>query len=241
MQSRATGSSSGSAALLPAEQPHRPDRPAHDPAQHVAAALVGRRDAVADEHQRGADVVGDHPQPHVVGVRLAGRRARSARRSVLPVSSAARARIGRDLVDLVEVVDALQQRRHPLQAHAGVDVLRRQLAEDREVLLVRARRRDLVLHEDEVPELQVPVLVDLRAALGAVGGAAVVVELRARAARARDAHRPEVVLLAAAHDALQRAARSLVPDLDRLVVVEVDRRPDLLRVEPEAALARPAW
>jgi hypothetical protein len=30
-----------------------------------------------------------------------------------------------DLVDLVEVVDALQDRGHPLQAHAGVDVLGR--------------------------------------------------------------------------------------------------------------------
>jgi hypothetical protein len=40
-----------------------------------------------------------------------------------------------DLVDLVEVLLALQQVGHPLDAHAGVDVLLRQLAEDREALL----------------------------------------------------------------------------------------------------------
>ena len=43
-------------------------------------------------------------------------------------------------VDLVDVVDALQQRGHPLQAHAGVDVAGRQLAQDVEVLLARAPR-----------------------------------------------------------------------------------------------------
>ena len=55
-------------------------------------------------------------------------------------------------------------------------------------------------------------------ALLAVGGAAVVVQLRARAGGAGDAHRPEVVLLAAAHDPRRRHT-DLLPQLDRLVVV----------------------
>ena len=107
-----------------------------------------------------------------------------------------------DLVDLVQVVDALQDRRRsapgPCRCRCSSPAARR--GSRKSSLLVHVG--DLVLHEDEVPELHVAVLVDLRAALRAVVGAAVVVELRARAARARDAHRPEVVLLAAAHDPL---------------------------------------
>ena len=61
-----------------------------------------------------------------------------------------------DLVDLVHVVDALQQVGDALQAHAGVDVLLRQLAEDAELLLA-PHLVDLVLHEDEVPDLEEPV------------------------------------------------------------------------------------
>ena len=139
-----------------------------------------------------------------------------------------------DLVDLVHVVDALQQRRHPLEAHAGVDVLLRQRTDDVEVFL-RAERTHLVLHEDVVPELHVAVFVDLGAALAPVFRAAVVVDLGARAGRAGNAHRPVVVGLAPAHDALQRHAGA-APDVDRLVVVEVDGRPQPLRVEPVAAV-----
>jgi hypothetical protein len=46
-----------------------------------------------------------------------------------------------DLVDLVHVVDALQQVGDALEAHAGVDVLLRQLAAMSEVLLAAARLR----------------------------------------------------------------------------------------------------
>ena len=156
----------GQARVVEAEQAHRAHRAAQHPAQHVAAALVAGGDAVADEHQRGAHVVGDDPQPHVVGVRLADH--------VAGVDAVALAgELGRplehgvDLVDLVEVVDALEQGRHPLQAHAGVDVALGQRAGDVEVVL-GADRRELLLHEHEVPELEVAVLVDGRAALAAV-------------------------------------------------------------------------
>ena len=52
-------------------------RAAHDPAQHVAAALVGRHHAVGDQEGRGAQVVGDD----LVRGRAPRRRAR------VPVSS----------------------------------------------------------------------------------------------------------------------------------------------------------
>ena len=134
------------------------------------------------------------------------------------MSSLARSRMCAGGVDLVDVLDALQQRGHPLEAHAGVDVLRRQVAPDVEVDL-GAHGGELVLHEDEVPDLEVAVLVGDRAALDAVLGAAVVVDLRAGSAGAGDAHRPVVVLGVAALDAVEREADDLVPDVERLVVV----------------------
>ena len=140
-----------------------------------------------------------------------------------------------DLVDLVEVVDALQQGRHPLQAHAGVDVALGQRAGDVEVVL-GAHRRELLLHEHQVPELEVAVLVDGRAALGAVLGAAVEVDLAARATGTGHAHVPVVVELAAAGDPRLGHPDRVAPDRERLVVVLVDGGPDQVGVEAVAAL-----
>ena len=138
-------------------------------------------------------------------------------------------------VGLVDVVDALQQARHPLDAHAGVDVLARQRPEDLEVGLAGALAA-LVLHEDEVPDLDVAVLVGFRAAVDAVLGSAVVVDLRRRPARAGDAHRPVVVGHAAALDALGGQPGHLLPQRDGLVVVEIDGGPEPFGIEPVAAL-----
>ncbi len=210
--------------LVGAEQAHRPDRAADDAAQDVAAALVGRRDAVAHQHHGGAGVVGDDAQPHVGG-RVGAVAGPGQLRGAVEDGAAG--------VDLVQVVDALQDGGDPLQAHAGVDVLRRQRAGDVEVDL-RAHRRQLVLHEDEVPQLEVAVLVGDRPALAAVLRPAVVVDLAARAAGARDAHVPVVVGLVAALDA--RLGDVALPELDRLVVVEVGRRPEPVLGQAVAAV-----
>ena len=102
------------AALRAGQQPQVADGAAQDPAQHIAAALVGGGDAVGDEHDRRAHVVGHHAQRHVgarvPAVLLLGQFGRPVEH--LPHG-----------VDLVDVVDALEQDGHPLQAHAGVDVL----------------------------------------------------------------------------------------------------------------------
>ncbi len=94
----------------------------------------------------------------------------------------------------------------------------------------------LVLHEDEIPDLDVAVLVGHRAALDAVLGAAVVVDLRRRAARSGDAHRPVVVGHAAALDALGRQPGDLLPQAGGLVVIEIDCRPEPFGIEAVAAL-----
>lgn len=62
-----------------------------------------------------------------------------------------------------------------------------------EMSVVAARTAELLLHEHEVPELEVAVLVDSRATLGPVLRATVEVDLAARAAGAGDAHVPVVV------------------------------------------------
>src|SRR5439155_17911026 len=108
-------------------------------------------------------------------------------------------------------------------------------AEPRVDVLLRQRRRrpvrvELVLHEDEVPELQEALAAG--AARLAVGLAAarllapVVVDLRVGTARTRTADRPEVLRRREPHDALGRHP-DLLPELDR----------DLVRAELELGVA----
>src|SRR5206468_10954238 len=86
--------------------------------------------------------------------------------------------------------DLLHDRREALDAHPGVHVLLREWRQ-------RAVRAELVLHEDEVPELEEAVAP--RAGRRAAGVAAAVllapveVDLGVRPAGARPAHRPEVL------------------------------------------------
>ena len=209
--------------LVDAEQPGRAHDPAQQAAQHVAAALVGRGHAVTDDHDAGAGVVGDHPEADVVDL-------------VDAVATAGELLGARDHraheVGVVDARHALQQGRDALDPHAGVDVLLRQRADRREVVLRRALAAD-VLHEDEVPDLQVAVLVGLRAAVAAVLGAAVEVDLRAGAAGAGDAHVPVVVLPAAALDAV--LGQEPAPQRVGLVVVAVDGGPQPVGVDPVPA------
>ena len=88
-------------------------------------------------------------------------------------------------VGLVDGDDALEDRRGPLEAHAGVDVLLRERRQ-------RAVLVELVLHEHEVPELEEAVALAAGRAVGAAAAellAAVVEELGVGPAGAR-ARRP---------------------------------------------------
>ena len=80
---------------------------------------------------------------------------------------------------------------------------------------------ELVLHEDEVPELEEALALAAGRALGAAAAdvlAAVVEELGVRPARAGAADRPEVVRAVEPHDPLGRHAFRL-PEPDRLFVL----------------------
>ena len=232
------GQQLGQAGLFDAEQAHGADGPADQAAQHVAAALVGGGHAVGDQHEGRADVVGNDAHPDVVRVvRVLG----GLRGGVLPAGEG-RGPVdhGADLVRLVHVLDVLEDHREALHAQARVDVLLGQLAGDVEVHL-GADVVDLVLHEHEVPDLDVAVFVGDGAALDAVGRAAVVVDLRAGTGGAGLAGGPVVVGLAHALDPLGRHAGVLQPQLLGLVVLFVDGDPEPLRRQSVPAVVHAAW
>ena len=194
-------------------------RPPHDPPEHVAPPLVRRQHPVGDQERGRAQVVGDHPVVHLprpVGVAVG--------------------RLGRGLdqrphqVGVVVVVLALQHRPDPLQPHAGVDRRPRQRH-------AAAVLELLELHEDEVPDLDEPVAVLVRAPRRPARDAlpVVVEDLRAGPARAGRPHHPEIVHGGDADDPLVRQPRHLLPEVRRHVVVVIDRdRQPVLR-QPEVA------
>ena len=117
-----------------------------------------------------------------------------------------------------------------LQAHAGVHARRGQI-------LQRAVGLHIELHEHMVPDLYVAVAVLLGRARRATGnlGAVVIKDFRAGAAGAGVGHHPEVVagvlgalVVADAHHALGRQANVVCPDVVGLVVIDVDRGPELV-------------
>lgn len=202
------------------------DGAAQHPAQDVTAPLVGGGDPVGQQHQGGADVVGDDAEADVGG-------GVGAVAGPGQLGGGVQDRAG--LVDLVEVGLVLEEGGHPLQPHAGVDVAVREFAEDR-VPRLAVPLAAFVLHEDEVPELHEAVLVHGRAALRAEGRAPVVVQLGGGAAGAGDAHGPEVVLVAPVHDPRVGQPGGPAPQGAGLGVGVVDGDPDPGRVQAVAAV-----
>ena len=93
-----------------AEQLRMAHRAAHDPAQHIAAALVRRQHAVGDQERRRPQMIGDHAQRGLLlALRIgAGQFGDGADQ-------------GDEQVDVVIVVLALQDGGDALQPRAGVD------------------------------------------------------------------------------------------------------------------------
>ena len=223
ISSRTTAGEARQERALDADPAALLDRAAHDAAQHVAAVLVRRHDAVGDQERHPARVVGEDAQ-RAVDVELARR---SGARQLLAEPDQRQ-----ELVGLEHRRRVLQDRRHAVEPQAGVDVLLRQRRE-------RVHRVLVVLHEDEVPVLQEALVL----AAGQVVGlaelqAAVEVELRARAARADRAGLPEVLRARARDDPLARDA-DRQPRLDRLLVgAEAELLVALEDRDPDAARDR---
>ena len=190
---------------------------AHDPAQDVAAALVGGRDAVGDQEAGRAQVVGDD------AVRGRGRAFRLHARGVF-----GRRDQGAEEIGLIVRLHALHDGGHAFQAHAGVDLRLGQRA-------LGPVLEPLELHEDEVPELQEPVAVLIGTARGPAGQLRALVDkdLGARTAGTGVAHRPEVVRRRDADDAVVGEAGDLLPEVRRLVVGMEDRDEQLVLRQPE--------
>jgi hypothetical protein len=217
------GQEFGHDVLVNPEEPHRPDHATHQAAQHVPAALVRGGHSVADQHQGGADVIGHHAESHV---RL-GIAAVCAPGEFLGLGDN-----GKNLVDLVEVARALEEVGDTFETHPGVDVLLGEFTQDFEILLAGAAAA-FHLHEHEVPDLQEPVLVHDRSAIGPKLGSPVHVDLRTGSGRSGLSRGPEVILHAAPLDAFGGESRHAAPQACRLVVPLVHRHPDGIGIESE--------
>ena len=192
------------------------DRTTDDPSQHVPAPLVRGRHAVGGQEAHAASVVDEHAHR----LRHGGVVAVGASAALLGPAHDRQHRI-----DLEDRDVALQDRRDPLEAHAGVDVLRGQLRETPFGVAC-------VLHEHEVVELQVAIALVPRLSVRPPLGATVVEDLAARTARTRRAGLPEVVR-AERDDAIGRnahgepvVARLRVQFEAQFRVALVDRHPD---------------
>ena len=180
-------------------------------AQHVAATLVARQDAVGDHEVDRAGVVGNNAQ--------------GAARALVVVAHVARAR------DLLAELDealhdvaveerglALHDGAHALKTHAGIEVAMRELRHRTVLLTVKLR-------EHEVPVLEETVAVAAGRAIRTSAAnvlAHVVVDLGAGTAGSGRTGSPEVVVLAESRDVvLGNAERA--PDVVRLVIIGKDR------------------
>ena len=142
-------------------------------------------------------------------------------------------RIGRGLdqrfeqVGVVIVVAALHQRRNAFQPHAGVNRLHVQRPH-------RAIFKLLVLHENDVPDLDEPIAIFLRRARRATPDliAMVIENFGARPARTGRPHLPEIIRRRDADDPFFRNAE-LFPDVECLVIRMVNRHRQAVLVDPE--------
>ena len=213
----------GQERAVDAEQLAVARRAAQQAAQHIAAALVGRDDAVADHHNGRADVVGDDAEGHVGLFAVPIVLARDLGYLVGDIAHG---------IHIKQRAYTLHHAGQTLKAHAGVDVLLLELGVVAVTVVVE-------LGEYVVPDLHITVAVAADRAAGlaaAVFRTAVVVDLRAGAAGTR-AVLPEVILLAEAEDALGRDADVLVPDLKRFLIVLIDGRIQAVRVNADPVRA----
>src|SRR5690606_1801165 len=191
----------------------------HDAPEHVTATFIRRRNAVCDEETGGAKMIGDY-----------------AMRRRVCTGRGATGKIDRSLyqrtekIDVVIIMNALQNGRHALKPHAGVDRGFRQRR-------FRSVRMPLELHEDEIPYLNEPVAILVGRPRRTAGnfGSMVVKDLRARTAGARIAHGPEIVARRNTDDSRLGQARDLSPKLERFVVRVVDGDRQTVRRQAELA------
>jgi hypothetical protein len=122
--------------------------------------------------------------------------------------------------------NALLQKRHPLEAHTRVDVLGR-VSENREVIAGTLAAQ--VLHESEVPDLEIAIVPGRRTPIGAVSRTRSKRSLRVGTSRTRLARRPIVLLFAETLDTTLGKPSDPTPQVERNVVLLVHRHPESFR------------
>ncbi len=190
---------------------------AHDAAQHVTAPLIGRQHAVGNQERHRTQMVGDD----AIGRHgFRGRRAPDCRSGRIDHMA--------EHVGFKDALDTLKDRGHPLEPHPRIDRGARQ----RFLLAVTAL---LVLHEHQIPELEEPVAVFFRRARRAAPDmiAAIDKDFRARTARARIAHRPEIVRSGNTDDLVIGKPGDLFPEVRRFVIGVINGDQQLVLVETE--------
>ena len=199
------------------------NRATDDTAQDITASLVGGHDTVDDQESGRTDVIGNDAQRLGFKIRRAGRFG---------------GRLDEMLkeVDLVIRMHALENRCEALEAHTGID---RRFRQGRHGPVGVA----VVLHEDEVPDFDVPVAILFRRAGRPAPDVFAMVEkdFRAGATGAGITHGPEIVTLVAFSARLVADAREsrridtdpVEPDLRGLVILFIDGDPELLARQAE--------
>ncbi len=215
--------------LAPAQEPGVAHGSAQDAPQHVAAPFVRRVDAVSEQKRHGARMVGKHPVGRAGGAAVVG-----------PPHDLDRLRDDRLKQIGVEI------RGHIL--HDGGDALEPGPRIDRgfREILPRAVGLQVILHEDEVPDLELlPLLVQADELFGGelpsaalVFGTKVDVQLGVRAGGAGIGHLPEIILVAEAEDSGVRDPGDLAPQLARFIVGMVHRDVQAVRIDAEPLAAR---
>ena len=192
--------------LLLAEEAAVANAATENLAQDVAAAFVGRLNAIGDQEGGGPGVVGDDSQRRRT-LGIANGSFSNGHGGKAGQLSRTRDQRGEE-VRLVVRQDSLQNAGDPFETHAGVD---RRLGKRRQHAVAGA----VELHEDKVPDLHVALVVlsEGQVSPGLRGlEPEVEVDLGTGSAGPGIAHRPEVVLGSEFVDALGRHA-NVEPEL----------------------------
>ena len=187
-------------------------RAADDSAQYITAPFVRWQHTIDDEERARTNMIGDHAQRFVFQIVRLRELCRNFDQMLKQI-------------DFIVRVDVLQHRRQSFQAHASVDARRGQRRQ-------RAIGRAIELHENEIPDFDEAIAVFVRRSRRTAWNfrSVIVENLRARTARSRVCHLPEIIrrerrtfVVADADDAIFRQSDFFVPQIVSFVVCVVDR------------------
>ena len=185
-------------------------RAAQEAAKDISSSLVAGEYSIGGQENQGASMVGDHPQRYVMFCIVSISCVRHGRKTIND---------GAEQVSIEDRFFTLQDHRQALQPQSGIDVLPGQR---------RARSVEIlvVLHEDEVPDLQKAFALTARFTVSsptAVLDAAIIVDLGVGATGTRGSWRPPPVFFQS-HNSFVGETGHLAPVEGSFVIVGVDCR-----------------